>query len=172
MSRQLWLLRHAEAEPHGARPDSERRLTARGERQARAAGAAIARLQARFDAVLFSPKVRARETAEMAAEQWDERQRALLRCYPALAEGFDAAHANDAALEAPEDGRVLLVGHEPDMSRTVAELTGGAVALKKGGLAAVRLDGLRGELSLLLRPRDLALIAGVALAGVGSPADG
>jgi phosphohistidine phosphatase len=172
MSRQLWLLRHAEAEPHGARPDSERRLTARGERQARAAGAAIARLQARFDAVLFSPKVRARETAEIAAEQWDERQRALLRSYPALAEGFDAAHANDAALEAPQDGRVLLVGHEPDMSRTVAELTGGAVALKKGGLAVVRLDGLRGELSLLLRPRDLALIAGVALAGVGSPADG
>jgi phosphohistidine phosphatase len=172
MSRQLWLLRHAEAEPHGTRPDPERRLTARGERQAQAAGAAIARLQRRLDAVLFSPKVRARETAEIAAELWSERQRALLRCYPPLAEGFDAAQAKDAALEATADGRVLLVGHEPDLSRTVAELTGGTVALKKGGLAVVRLDGLGGELSLLLRPRDLALIAGVALAGVGSPADG
>jgi phosphohistidine phosphatase len=173
MSRQLWLLRHAEAEPHGTRPDSERRLTARGERQAQAAGAAIARLQRRLDAVLFSPKARARETAEIAAEQWGERQRALLRCYPPLAEGFDAAQARDAALEAtPDDGRVLLVGHEPDFSRTVAELTGGAVALKKGGLAVVRLDGLGGELSLLLRPRDVALIAGVALAGVGDPTGG
>jgi phosphohistidine phosphatase len=172
MSRQLWLLRHAEAEPHGTRPDAERRLTARGERQAQAAGAAIARLQRRFDAVLFSPKVRARETAEVAAEQWDGSQRALLRSYPPLAEGFDAAQANDAALEAPADGRVLLVGHEPDLSRTVAELTGGAIALKKGGLAVVRLEGLGGELSLLLRPRDLALIAGGALAGVGSEPDG
>jgi phosphohistidine phosphatase len=172
MSRQLWLLRHAEAEPHGTRADPERRLTARGERQAQVAGAAIARLRARFDAVLFSPKVRARETAEIAAEQWDESERELLRCYDALAEGFDAQQARDAALEATVDGRVLLVGHEPDFSRTVAELTGGAVALKKGGLAVVRLDGLGGELSLLLRPRDLALIAGVALAGVGPPADG
>jgi phosphohistidine phosphatase len=171
MSRQLWLLRHAEAEPHGTRPDAERRLTARGERQAHAAGAAIARLQRRFDAVLFSPKVRSRDTAEIAAEQWDADQRALLRSYAPLAEGFDAAQARDAVLEAPADGRVLLVGHEPDLSRTVAELTGGTVALKKGGLAVVRLDGLGGELTLLLRPRDLALIAGVALAGVGSPAD-
>ncbi|HEV2980865.1 MAG TPA: histidine phosphatase family protein [Solirubrobacteraceae bacterium] len=172
MSRQLWLLRHAEAEPHGTRPDPERRLTARGERQAHAAGAAIARLTQSFDAVLFSPKARARETAEIAAEQWDERQRALLRSYPALAEGFGAAQAREAALEVSDDGRVLVVGHEPDFSSTVAELTGGAVAIKKGGLAVVRLDGLGGELSLLLRPRDLALIAGVALAGVGSPADG
>jgi phosphohistidine phosphatase len=172
MSRQLWLLRHAEAEPHGTRPDPERRLTERGERQAQAAGAAIARLQRPLDAILFSPKVRARETAEIAAEGWDERQRALLRCYPPLGEGFDAEQAKDAALEAPADGRVLFVGHEPDLSRTVAELTGGAVDIKKGGLAVVRLDGFAGELSLLLRPRDLALIAGVALAGVGSPADG
>ena len=171
MSRQLWLLRHAEAEPHGTRPDAERRLTARGERQSRAAGAAIARLERRFEAVLFSPKVRARETAEIAAEEWDEGQRALLRSYPPLAEGFDAAHANEA-LGTHADGCVLVVGHEPDLSRTVAELTGGAIVLRKGGLAVVRLEGLGGELSLLLRPRDLVLIEGGALAGVGAPADG
>jgi phosphohistidine phosphatase len=171
MSPQLWLLRHADAEPHGTRSDAERRLTARGERQALTAGEAIARLQSGFDAVLFSPKVRARQTAEIAAAQWDEAQRSLLRSFPALAEGFDATHARDAALEAPAEGRVLFVGHEPDLSRTVAELTGGSVALKKGGLAAVRLGDLGGELSLLLRPRDLALIAGRAPAGVGSPAD-
>lgn len=172
MSRQLWLLRHAEAEPHGTRPDPERRLTERGELQARAAGAAIVRLRGRFDAVLFSPKVRSRETAEIAADQWDDGQRALLRPYPALAEGFDAAQARDAALEASDDGRMLLVGHEPDLSRTVAELTGGTVALKKGGLAVVRLEGLGGELSLLLRPRDLALIAGAAIAKVGASGAG
>ena len=45
MARQLWLLRHAEAEPHGTRADAERRLTERGESQARAAGIALARLR-------------------------------------------------------------------------------------------------------------------------------
>jgi phosphohistidine phosphatase len=41
------------------------------------------------------------------------------------------------------------------------ELTGGMVDLKKGGLAVVRLEGARGELVVLMRPRELALIAGV-----------
>ena len=68
MARQLWLLRHAEAEPHGTRSDSERRLTVRGEAQARAAGLALALLQADFEAVLSSPKVRASRTAELAVE--------------------------------------------------------------------------------------------------------
>src|ERR1700739_372091 len=93
MARQLWLLRHAEAEPHGSREDSARRLTERGEQQARAAGTAIVRIGGRFDAVLYSPKVRAAQTAELAAEAWDERDRQLLRSYPPLAGGFDAAQA-------------------------------------------------------------------------------
>ena len=44
MARQLWLLRHGEAEPHDAREDAARRLTPRGERQAQVAGAALAAL--------------------------------------------------------------------------------------------------------------------------------
>jgi phosphohistidine phosphatase len=116
MARQLWLLRHAEAEPHGTRPDSERRLTPRGEQQAPLAG------------------------------------------------GFDAAQAIDALAGVPaQDGRVLVVGHEPDLSLTVGGLTGGRIDLKKGGLAVVRLEGAGGELALLMRPRELALIAGVPI---------
>jgi phosphohistidine phosphatase len=189
MARQLWLLRHADAEPHGTRSDAERRLTARGERQARAAGIALARLQASFDAILFSPKVRARQTAELAAAQWSEEQRGRLSTYPPLAAGFDArqALAELAGLEA--DGHLLLVGHEPDLSSVVADLTGARLDLKKGGLAVVRSeggavgrrvplfrseggaprqDGVVGELVVLMRPRELALIAG---GGDGVPTD-
>jgi phosphohistidine phosphatase len=165
MARQLWLLRHAEAEPHGTRADAQRRLTARGERQAQTAGLALARLGVEFDTVLSSPKSRARRTAEIAAGEWSAGQRGRLRIHPPLAGGFDAPQAQDAVAEISADGRLLLVGHEPDLSRVVAQLTGGQVDLKKGGLAVVRLEGLGGELALLLRPRDLALIAGV-------PADG
>jgi phosphohistidine phosphatase len=165
MARQLWLLRHAEAEPHGARADAERRLTVRGERQARTAGLALARLQASFEVVLFSPKARARQTAELAAAEWGAQQRKRLRANPALAGGFDARQARDALSETTADGRLLLVGHEPDLSRIVAEESGGRVDLKKGGLAVLRLEGVGGELAVLLRPRELAVIAGV-------PADG
>jgi phosphohistidine phosphatase len=161
MARQLWFLRHAEAEPHGTRSDAERRLTPRGEAQSRAAGIALARMEATFDAVLFSPKARARQTAELAAEQWSAEQRTLLRAHEPLTSGFDAAQALDALSTIGADGRLLLIGHEPDLSQVVAELTGGRVDLKKGGLAVVRLEGVGGQLAVLMRPRELALIAGV-----------
>ena len=67
MAQQLWLLRHGDAEPHGARQDPDRRLTAKGERQARVAGEAMARLGLEFAAVYTSPRVRARDTARLAA---------------------------------------------------------------------------------------------------------
>jgi phosphohistidine phosphatase len=173
MARQLWLLRHAEAEPHGTRTDSQRRLTERGERQARAAGIALQRLEVVFEAVLFSPKVRARETAQLAAEGWAARDRERLRSHPPLAGGFDARQAQDALAGLGADGALLLVGHEPDLSRLLGDLTGARADLKKGGIAAVRLEGAGGELAVLMRPREIALIAaggaqrGGGAAGVG-----
>jgi phosphohistidine phosphatase len=162
MARQLWLLRHAEAEPHGARPDAQRRLTARGEQQARAAGLAIERLGVVFDEVLFSPKVRAARTAQLAAAGWGEQQQTLLREHPPLAGGFDAPQALEALAGVPQrDGRLLVVGHEPDLSLTVAGLSGAQIDLKKGGLAVLRLQGADGELAILLRPRELGLIGGI-----------
>src|SRR5215216_3554571 len=65
-TQQLWLLRHGEAVPHESKPDAERELTARGRRQAEAAGAALAALDEEFAACYTSPKLRARETAELA----------------------------------------------------------------------------------------------------------
>ncbi len=165
MARQLWVLRHAEAEPHGTRSDSARRLTSRGEQQARAAGVALACLEASFESVLFSPKMRARQTAELAAEAWDGGQRELLSEHAPLASGFGAEDALQALSAIGADGRLLVVGHEPDLSRTIADLTGGRVDLKKGGLAVVRLEGVGGELAVLMRPRELALIAGVPVGG-------
>jgi phosphohistidine phosphatase len=140
-------------------------LTERGEQQALAAGVALQRLGASFEAVLFSPRVRARKTAELAAQAWSEEQRALLREYPPLSGGFDAEQALTALSGLSADARVLLVGHEPDLSRVAGELTGARADVKKGGLAVVRLDGASGELVVLVRPRELALIAGVPLGG-------
>ena len=159
MARQLWLLRHADAEPHGTRPDSERRLTERGERQARLAGAAVARMGVEFETLLSSSRERALRTATVAAQAWSEEQRNRLEVHLPLAGGFDAQEALALLAGLDADGRLLLVGHEPDLSTVVAELTGARIDLKKGGLAVVKVEGASGELVALLRPSELALIA-------------
>ncbi len=153
MARIVWLLRHGDAEPHGSSDDFGRRLTARGERQATAAGRALARLDVQFEAVYASPRVRALDTALLACAE--------LGCVPleheALAGGFDARDA--AALLAPHRGApaVMLVGHEPDLSRLAAALTGARIEMKKGALAAIG----GGALLVLLRPREIELVAGL-----------
>lgn len=152
MARQLWILRHGEAVPHDSRSaDDDRELTPRGEEQARDAGAAMAKLFAEIAAAYASPKVRARETARLAC--------AALGVEPVeygpLRAGFDAGDA-EALLLAEKDGaKVLVVGHEPDLSQVVHDLTGARIDLKKGGLAVV--EGA--TLKLLLRPRELQAIA-------------
>jgi phosphohistidine phosphatase len=166
MARQLWLLRHADAEPHGTRRDAERQLTERGRRQADIAGAALARMGAAFGGILASPKVRARETAELALARLDGSQRDLLELHALLAGGVQAREALELLEGVAGGGALLLVGHEPDLSGIVGELTGARIDLKKGGLAVVRLGAGGAELVLLLRPAELALIAGVTLAGV------
>jgi phosphohistidine phosphatase len=151
MAQQLWLLRHGEAEPHNARPDVERRLTDRGREQSRAAGRALAALHVEIHLAFTSPKVRARDTAQLACETL-----AVAPVeHPALGDGFDADEALTLMAAAGDDQRVLVVGHEPDFSQVVHDLTGGRVDLKKGGVAAVRLDGGHGELIVVLRPREL-----------------
>ena len=168
MARQIWLLRHAEAEPHGSREDSARQLTARGGAQSRAAGAALLALGATFEAILYSPKARARETAELALEGFQRAARESASAHEPLAGGFDAAAALELGTALSPDGRLLLVGHEPDLSTVVAQLTGARIDLKKGGLAVVRLEGGGGELVVLLRPRELALIAEGAAVSSGA----
>jgi phosphohistidine phosphatase len=167
MARQLWLLRHADAEPHGSAPDELRALTERGRRQARLAGEALARLAPRLDAALVSPKARAAQTAQLAAQVARETMPPLRTHQPA-AGGYDAAQARADLDAAGEDAHVLVVGHEPDLAGVVGALTGAAIDLKKGGLAVVRLDdqGRGGELVVLLRPAELALIAGEPAAAV------
>jgi phosphohistidine phosphatase len=156
MAQQLWFLRHGEAEPHDARADVDRRLTERGETQSRAAGQALAALEITFQLVLTSPRIRALDTARLACQQLGSD----FVVDNALSSEFALADALELAATAGEDKRVLFVGHDPDFTQVVFDLTGARVDFKKGGVAGVRMRGSqRGELIVLLRPRELALIA-------------
>jgi phosphohistidine phosphatase len=142
----IYLLRHGDAED-GDGDDAARRLTEKGERQARDAGLALRRLGAGIEACLASPKVRALETARLACE--------ALGVEVEVTEALRGG-AFDSLDLATGRGDVLLVGHEPDFSREVGRLTGANVKMKKGGIAVVH--GPR--LVALLRPDDLKRIAG------------
>jgi phosphohistidine phosphatase len=142
----IWLLRHGDAADGS--PDAERPLTDKGREQSRAAGVALKRLGVELDACLTSPKVRAAETARIASEALGGPEPIV---EPRLSGGpFDAE-----LLVAGLGDDVLLVGHDPDFSSAVHSLTGAQVRMKKGGLAGVD----RGELMLLMRPRELKAIS-------------
>jgi phosphohistidine phosphatase len=155
MAPQLWLLRHGEAVPHDSKPDAERELTPRGRRESEAAGIALAALNVEFAACYTSPKVRARETAELACEALNIDPEDA----PALADGFSRADALELLLAHDAEARVLAVGHEPSFSQVVYDLTGGRVDFKKGGVAAIRVERGAGELLVLMRPRELEALA-------------
>jgi phosphohistidine phosphatase len=140
----IWLLRHGDAEE--AADDDSRRLTESGQRQAVAAGRAIASLGIKLDACLASPKVRARDMARVVGRE--------LGVEVEEAEGLrdGGFHLLDLAVGR---GETLLVGHEPALSQAVLAATGARVKLRKGGLAGVDEE----TLILLLGPRELEAIA-------------
>ena len=81
--------------------------------------------------------MRARDTALLACEALGEEPIVT----PVLAEDFTVADARDLLLGVEPDGRVLVVGHNPDFAQVVYDLTGARVDFKKGGVACVRLEG-------------------------------
>jgi phosphohistidine phosphatase len=152
---QLWLLRHGEAVPHEAKPDFERELTPRGERQSAAAGEALARLGLEFAACYTSPLLRAAGTAMLACGPLsvvpEERE--------AVGKGFDVDDVRDLLAEHGDGDRILVVGHNPSFEQVVLDLTGARVDFKKGGVAAIRMSAGKGELLALMRPRELESLA-------------
>jgi len=155
MAQQLWLLRHGEAEPHDAREDAERRLTPRGERQSKDAGATLAALGVELAAAYTSPRLRALDTAKLACEELGVEPEVV----DSLSGDWDADDARELLAGHDADDAILVVGHEPDFSQVVFDLAGGRVDLKKGGIAAVRLEGTQAELFDLLRPKETEAIA-------------
>jgi phosphohistidine phosphatase len=123
----LVLWRHADAAEGGR--DLDRRLTAKGRKQAaRMAKWLTAQLPSRY-AVLCSPARRARETADALGVRYRISER--------LAPGAAPADILEVAGWPSHKGALVVVGHQPDLGRVAAVLLAGAEAewsVKKGGL--------------------------------------
>jgi phosphohistidine phosphatase len=151
----LYFLRHGKAgqgDPSDPTDDA-RELTDTGAAELRAAAPLWRRLNLRPDVILSSP--RALQTAELLAAGIKSSHEPVVddRLRPG-ADWSDMARALAAHRDAR---RVMFVGHEPDFSMAVQELTGArAVRMRKGGLVCVEFPGIpepgAGELAWLLDP--------------------
>ena len=152
----LYLLRHGEAEPRSASvAEARRQLTEKGSRDV---GRVIERSQTvkvKPGLILSSPNVRARQTADIAAEilkvKVEESSQLLPSVEPHL--------IWDELREHADTQEIMLVGHEPHMSRLVSFLlmTMLAIDFKKGALIRVEVDNPpaqpHGVLKWILTPK-------------------
>ena len=131
---EIIFLRHApagEREEWAAtgRPDCDRPLTADGRKRAREAAKGLARFIGTADLVATSPWPRAKETAEIAAKALGA---------PLVESNYLLPHRSPASLAGWLSGldgeRVVLVGHEPHLSRTISWLLTGSGSRSMLGL--------------------------------------
>jgi phosphohistidine phosphatase len=157
----LLLVRHAIAIPGDSFDgrDHDRPLTDLGRQRFRRVVRRLASFAPQPRAILSSPLVRARQTADIAAQAWPRVPVTIVNAladgdWPAVCEVLDRFVADEV---------VMLVGHEGWISDVTARLLGGkrerAFAYRKGGVALIDVDDPRavgkGALLWFIPPRVL-----------------
>lgn len=133
----LILWRHAEAEDGDARtPDAKRRLTARGEKQAKKMAAWLNERLPRNPTVLVSPTERTQQTAHALGLPFE--------IEPKIGVGADCADLlvasgwlDEGKRKVSRGGTAIIVGHQPTLGRLAALLLSGTEAdwaFKKGAI--------------------------------------
>ena len=167
----IYLLRHgiaAARDDPAAGADSERPLTKKGIKRMRKAAQGIARLVIPFDAILTSPLIRARHTAEIVATELDISSR--LNDMPQLSPENSPRQLLSALDKFKEHKHILLVGHEPLLGDFAGFLLSHEndsaleIPLKKGGICCIEIASIAppqsAQLHWMLTPKQLRMIAG------------
>lgn len=129
----LYLLRHGHAEPGGSISDHDRELTREGIERLQTAARVMRQLNVSPARIFSSPRVRARQTAEIVAEATGT----PVEIRDEVNFSFDRQAIRALIQDLPDSDDVMFVGHEPSFSMAVHSLTGAEVEMKKGGLARV-----------------------------------
>jgi phosphohistidine phosphatase len=161
----LYLLRHGpamEREQFRGRDDSLRPLTPEGRTRMRDAARGMRVLGLSFDLILSSPYVRAHDTADLVAKIFTSRR--YLKLTKLLTPEANPEELIRHLATLPRPHSVLLVGHEPHLSKLLAKLLGvrkpSPLKLRKGALCLLTIKRLRqgacARLEGLLTARHLA----------------
>lgn len=162
---EIYILRHgiASERGHGTPSDFQRKLTDEGKEKIRRVARGLLRLGVQPDWIVTSPLVRARETADTVAQQFEDTIR--LDVFDGLKPGESAEALLRFLATQRNRRRIVVVGHEPGLSELAERLLGarsGAFILKKGGCCCIRVQTLspdaRGQLLWWLTPRVLKSI--------------
>jgi phosphohistidine phosphatase len=165
----IYILRHGIAVEPGApgiKTDAERPLIPKGEQRLRKAATAMEKMGLSFDAIISSPYLRAKQTAEIVAKHF-RLQKKLAFSDDLIPGGNPQALIRQLNGLKPAPDNILLVGHEPYLSRFIALLSSGSPAatieMKKGGLCKLEVEELEhghcATLAWLLTPRQMELMA-------------
>lgn len=161
----LLVLRHGEAGKQSPLSgDFKRTLTSEGRQEIIDLSNGLKILEVKFDYVLTSPLLRAKDTAEIVAKSLK---------YKGKIHELDSLKPEGSRLEfyatlskLKQDSVVLVVGHEPYLSKMISEGISQSdcrINLKKAGLARIRvlstLPKLKGDLRWLLTPKLLKKLA-------------
>jgi phosphohistidine phosphatase len=161
---ELYLIRHGVAAERGEEfpDDSKRPLTSEGIARLRKEAKALEGLGVSFDQILSSPLVRARQTADVFAEE--------LKGKPPIAntDALTPAGSPGAVIQElakhMRKASIALVGHEPNMGELAAFLIGAKVPLpfKKGAICRIDFSVFppkgKGELCWFVTPKMLRKI--------------
>ena len=127
---ELILWRHADAEDAApGKPDAERGLTAKGEKQARRVARWLRKRLPDDARLLVSPALRAQQTAQALSRHFEIR--------PDVGTAADPRSLLKAAGWPGTDGAVVVVGHQPTLGQAAALSLTGSVAdwsVKKGAV--------------------------------------
>ena len=148
---EICFLRHGQADwPGWDKPDDERPLTKAGRKEVKRVARLLKRFKFAPDEILSSPLPRARETAAIVAKRLDVE----VQLEPELAHGFNSERLRRIVRKTAAEC-VMIVGHEPEFSAVIKELTGGEVKLAKAGVALVEMDATStsGKLRWLVPPK-------------------
>lgn len=166
----LYFLRHGIAVEHArSGKDDDRPLTKSGRSRVYGLARAIAKLDIGIQQIVTSPALRALQTAQLVAKTLHLEKE--LEVNPLLAHGFDQQALARLLLLKQKLPVILLVGHEPDFSRTICQLMGGGrLKLKKAGLARVDIDPLHPDTAQLVWLAPPKLLVDFGSSHEGDPA--
>jgi phosphohistidine phosphatase len=165
---EFYIMRHGIAVTRGSAgfsDDSKRPLTPEGRQKMRQIVKGLSRLGFDVDWIVTSPLVRAVETAEIVAESLGAN--VPMDFCDALSPGESAEALISFLAKRPNRKRVLVIGHEPDLSEMAARLLGAGrhanLAFKKGGCCLITFSEFPpkspGQLAWWLTPRLLRKMA-------------
>ncbi len=161
---EIYILRHAVAVPHEeSSSEEDRPLTEEGVRKMFREARGISKVVPSFETILTSPLVRAKETAEIVAQALAIEDR--LEICKELIPGASLENLFSTLANYKHEKRVLLVGHEPQLSLVASSLLGcrePMIVFKKGSLCRIdaEVPGKgSGKLKWHMTPRQLRALA-------------